>query len=325
MRDIRFAILGAGNIAHQMGRTIAEMEGVDAYAVASRDREKAWEFSQEYGFSKAYGSYDEMLEDEAVDLVYIATPISHHYEHITRCLEHGKHVLCEKAFTTNAREARAVTALAQEKQLLLAEAIWTRYMPSRQQLQELLESGVIGTPRSLTANLGYMAGHVPRLQQPSLSGGALLDIGVYPVNFASMAFGNEIERIEAGAVLTKAGVDEQTSMTFYYQDGRIAQLFASMTVQTDRRGIIYGSRGMIEVENINNCEGISVYNTARERVAFYKAPPQITGFEYQVRSCLDAIRCDVCECPEMPHAETIRMMALMDEIRAKCEVRYPHE
>lgn len=155
---INIAILGLGGIAVKMATTLGLMvdkghQGLCPYAVAARDGARAEKFAKDYGFQKAYGSYEAMLSDPEVDLVYIATPHSHHHEHITLCLEHGKHVLCEKAFTVNAKQAQDVTALAQAKGLLLAEAIWTRYMPSRAIVQQLILSGAIGIPRILTANL----------------------------------------------------------------------------------------------------------------------------------------------------------------------------
>lgn len=138
------AILGAGQIAHKMAATITKMEMVEAYAIAARDAKRAQSFAEQYGFTKAYGSYEEMLSDKEVDLVYIATPHSHHYEHIRLCLAHQKHVLCEKSFTVNARQAREVLQMAEEKGLLLTEAIWTRYMPSRKMVNDIIDSGVIG-------------------------------------------------------------------------------------------------------------------------------------------------------------------------------------
>ena len=188
---MKIGILGAGGIAVQMAKTVAGMKDVENYAVAARSFERAQAFAEKYGFSKAYGSYEEMLADPQVDLVYIATPHSHHYLHAKMCLEAGKNVLCEKAFTVNADQARKLFALAKEKDLLITEAIWTRYMPSRKMIDDIISSGVIGEVTAVTANLNYAISEVERIRKPELAGGALLDVGVYTINFASMVLGDK--------------------------------------------------------------------------------------------------------------------------------------
>ena len=205
------AILGCGSIAHTMARTLAAMrdagEAVCLYAAASRDLARAEAFAREEGFIKAYGSYEEMAADPAVDLVYVASPHSHHAEHMKLCIAHGKAVLCEKAFTANAAQAREVLDLAREKGVLVAEAIWTRYMPSRKIIDELIASGTLGDVKLLTANLHYAIDHIRRIREPELAGGALLDVGVYPLNFCSMFFGNDVVNMESTVQLMDTGVD----------------------------------------------------------------------------------------------------------------------
>jgi len=212
------AILGCGSIAHTMARTLAGMrdagESVCLYAAASRDLRRAQEFAEQEGFVKAYGSYEEMAKDPDIDLVYIASPHSHHAEHMKLCIEHGKAVLCEKSFTANAVQAREVLALAREKNVLVAEAIWTRYMPSRRIIDELIASGALGELKLLTANLHYAIDHVRRIREPELAGGALLDVGVYPLNFCSMFFGNDVVKMESTVKLMDTGVDESENFTF---------------------------------------------------------------------------------------------------------------
>ena len=176
---MNIGFIGAGQIANTMAYTMQRMEDVNLYAVAARDLDRAEAFAARYGFEKAYGSYGEMLLDPNVELVYIATPHSHHAEHMKLCIAHGKHVLCEKAFTLNAAQAREVAALAKEKGVYVAEAIWTRYMPSRAMINEVLASGVIGNITAMTANLCYPVSSRERCIQPELAGGALLDVGIY--------------------------------------------------------------------------------------------------------------------------------------------------
>lgn len=322
---VKMGIIGAGRIAGFMGETLRGMDTVERYAIAARDLERARAFADQYGFEKAYGSYEEMLEDDQVELVYIATPHSHHYDHVKLCLEHGKHVLCEKAFTVNERQARELFAMAEEKGLLLTEAIWTRYMPMRKTLDEVLASGVIGTPHMLAANLSYIIDWKDRIKKPELAGGALLDIGIYTLNFASMVFGDDVEKITGTAVFNEYGMDMQENITLVYRDGRMAALNASARSLSDRRGIIYGDKGYIETENINNCGGIRVYDGNRILVASYETPEQITGYEYEVEACVYAIEHGELECPQMPHEETLRMLRWMDELRRQWGIVYPME
>ena len=325
------AILGCGSIAHTMARTLKGMrdagESVCLYAAASRDLARAEAFAREEGFEKAYGSYEEMAADPAVDLVYIASPHSHHAEHMKLCIEHGKAILCEKSFTANAAQAREVLALAREKGVLVAEAIWTRYMPSRKIISDLIASGTLGEVKLLTANLHYAIDHIRRIREPELAGGALLDVGVYPLNFCSMFFGNYPERIESTVQLIDTGVDASENFSFYYADGRVAQMHAGTACRSDRRCSICGTKGYIVVENVNNPEKITLYLAEENHEIAHdiEIPKQISGYEYQVRACMKALTEGAIECPDMPHSETIRVMELMDELRAQWGVKYPFE
>lgn len=322
---MKIGILGAGSIAHKMAETVGSMDKTEIYAVASRSLEKAENFAKQYQIPKAYGSYQEMLMDSYVDLVYVATPHSHHYEHVKMCLEHGKHVLCEKAFMINSSQAKDVVGIARKKKLLLAEAIWTRYMPSRTLIREAVDSGIIGEVTSLTANLGYAIGNKERLVRSDLGGGALLDLGVYPINFALMVFGEDYQDVTAQGILSDQGVDLQNSITLTWKNGRMALLHSNMQALTDRRGIIHGDKGYLVVENINNCEAISAYDLDRRLIKQYGIPEQITGFEYEVESCRKALENGEIECKEMPLANSVAVMELMDRIREILGIRYACE
>ena len=322
---MKFSILAPGGIAHKMAQAVSGLKEVERYAVASRDLGRAEAFAGQWGFEKAYGSYEEMLQDPQVELVYVATPHSHHYQYAKMCLEHGKHVLVEKAFTVNAAQARELVKLAEEKGLLLAEAIWTRYMPSRKMIDEIVDSGVIGKVTSLTANLGYVLPHVERLQSPELAGGALLDLAVYPINFALMTFHGKVEKVTSTAVMSPKGIDWMNAITLTFEDGKMAVLHSNMLAQTDRQGVINGDKGYIEVQNINNCEEIRVFDLNRKITARYQVPEQINGYEYEVLACRKAIEQGKTECEEMPHAETIRVMELLDQIREEWGMKFPCE
>lgn len=321
----QIGIIGTGNIAAVMAETINKMKNVKLYAVASREKVKADVFAGKYGCKKAYGSYEELALDNKVDLIYIATPHSEHFANAKMCMEHGKPVLCEKAFTANAAQAEELIRLSEEKGVFLAEAMWTRYMPMLTTIREVIGSGVIGEPKTLTANLGYVLTSVDRLKNPSLAGGALLDLGIYPLNFALMLFGYNIAKISSTCTYTDTGVDEQDSITLQYIDGKMAHLNCSMVSLSDRKGIIYGTKGFIIVENINNFESVAVYDSLYKKVGLYKCPKQISGYEYEVEASIKAIRSHQNECIEMPHAETLRVMKIMDSIRKEWGIIYPFE
>ena len=323
--NFNIGIMGSGNIAGIMAGTINKMKNVRVYAVASRQQVHADVFAGKYGCKKAYGSYADLVADKKVDLIYVATPHSEHYENVKMCLEAGKPVLCEKAFTLNAAQAEELVRIAAEHKVFLAEAMWTRYMPMLTTIREVIGSGIIGEPKTLTANLGYVISDKERLTNRALGGGALLDVGVYTINFALMIFGHNISKIASCCTFTETGVDEQNAICLQYYDGKAANLNSSMVSLSDRQGIIYGTKGFAVVENINNFESIAVYDRQYKKVASYKCPKQISGYEYEVAACIEAIKCGLVECAQMPHSETLRVMRIMDEIRSQWGMKYPCE
>lgn len=325
MEKFRVGILGAGHIAEKMAWTLTQMPEAEAYAVASRSIEKAQYFLDKYGFQKAYGSYEELIDDPQVELIYIATPHSFHHRHVRMCLEKGKPVLCEKAFMLNKAQAQDVIDLARENNVFLAEAIWTRYEPSRRILDEIITSGEIGTPTFLKASLSYPVANKERLRKAELGGGALLDLGVYCINFALMNFGSDIESIKSTCIRNEEGMDMQESFTFQYKDGRTAMLAASVLCADDRQGIVSGEKGYVIADNINNPLRFDIYRRGAEHVRTVEVPQQISGFEYQVQACIDAIRAGKIEPDAMPHDEILRVLEIMDGLRKEWGVEFPDE
>lgn len=321
----KVGILGAGSIARQMARTLAGMETAEAYAVGARDIDRAKSFAQEFGIGKAYGCYEDLLADPEVQLIYVATPHSHHAAQMKMCIEAGKHVLCEKAFTVTAGEAKEVLRLARQKGVLVAEAIWPRYMPMARTLRELCESDRLGKISALQGSLGYPVYHKERIRRPELAGGALLDIGIYPLTFAAIAFGDEVSAVSSSALFSDTGVDLQESMTLSYPDGRLAVLHATVIGITDRAGRILGDKGYAVVDNINNFECIRIYDNSHKLIEHIARPAQITGFEYEVQAAVDAIEAGELECPQMTHAQIIGMMERMDQMRHSWGFTYPGE
>lgn len=325
MKRYKIGFIGTGGIATKMANTINGMENAECYAVGSRSLDKAQSFANEHGFSKAYGSYKELANDCDVDLIYIATPHSLHFDNAKMCILKGKPVLCEKSFTVNAKQAEELLALAKEKKVFITEAIWTRYMPFSKQIKDLVDSGIIGRPYILTANLGYNIKHIERIISPNLAGGALLDVGVYPLNFAAMIFGKNIEKTVSTCLKTETGVDEHNNITLFFPDEKMAVLYSTMSAITDRQGVISGDKGHIIVENINNPQYAKVLDNNYNIIAEYHAPRQITGYEYQIQASIEALENGWIESPYMPHEETIRIMKQMDALREEWGIKYPFE
>ena len=319
----RIGIIGAGWIADKMAQAIAPVADIEINAIASRSIEKAEEFARTHNIPKAYGSYEDMVRDPEIDLVYIATPHSHHYEHSMLCIEHGKHVLVEKAFTANAGQAEKLIGAAREKGLFITEAIWTRYMPMTHKVKEIMESGIIGEPRIITATLCYMMEHKERIVRADLCGGALLDLGVYVLNFARMYFGTDIVKTVTNCHVGPAGMDMHECISLSFADGRMANLQAGALCLNDRQGIISGTEGYIRIDNVNCPEVIEVYRNYELVERIVRPSDMINGYEYQVYESIRCIQAGLAESPMMPHHETISIMKQMDELRKEWGVIYP--
>lgn len=320
---MKIGIIGAGWIADKMAEALAPLADYEVSAIASRSLEKAQAFAAERGIRNAYGSYEELVRDPEVDLVYIATPHSHHYEHARLAIEHGKPVLVEKAFTANARQARELIELAHERKVFMTEAIWTRYMPLSHKVKELMESGIIGEPRVLTATLCYMMEQKERIVRADLCGGALLDLGVYCLNFARMYFGADIARTVTNCHLGPEGMDMMESISLSFADGKMANLQAGCLTLNDRQGIISGTEGYIRVDNINCPERIDVVRNYENVETILRPADMVNGYEYQVYECRRCIEAGLLESPLMPHAETLSIMEQMDALRKEWGVVYP--
>lgn len=319
----RLGIIGAGWIADKMAEALAPLEDYCVHAIGSRNLDKAREFARRWNIPKAYGSYGELVDDPDVDLVYIATPHSHHFPHAMLALQHSRPVLVEKAFTANAAQAERLLDEAQRRGLFITEAIWTRYMPLSHKVKELIDSGVIGEPRVLTATLCYMMEHKERIVRPELCGGALLDLGVYALNFARMYFGTDIIRTVSNVLLGPTGMDMHECISLSYAGGRMANLQAGALCLNDRQGIISGTEGYVRVDNINCPERVEVWRDYELVQSFGKPEGMVNGYEYQVMECRRCIGEGLTESPMMPHAETLSIMRQMDALRKEWGVVYP--
>ncbi|MCL1867053.1 MAG: Gfo/Idh/MocA family oxidoreductase [Oscillospiraceae bacterium] len=320
---MNIGILGTGWIAKKMADTVNTMsknEDVKLMAVGSRTAESARAFSEKHVIPRHYASYEELCKDSNTDLIYVATPHRFHAENMLMALNADRNVLCEKPFTVNANEARKVIDLAVQKKLFVGEAMWTRFLPLREKF-DLVEQI---QPVSLTANIGYEISRVQRLYDLELAGGALLDLGVYAINFALMAFGNDVAKIESRCEYFQSGADISNEIKLTFSDGKIANLISTAHEQTDLMGVVTGNAGKLTFKNINNYEWVSLINEFGEETVWQR-PEQISGFEYQVRACADAIKQKSCEPCEMPHSEILKVMEIMDEVRRQCKIVYPFE
>ncbi len=320
---MRVGIVGAGWIAEKAAITLNGLDLCEAYAIGSRSQEKAEAFARKWNMRKAYGSYAELIADPEVDLVYVATPHSHHYDVTREALLAGKPCLVEKAFMANLRQAKEIVSLAHERQIFLAEAIWTRYQPAVGIVRGLIADGRIGTPRLITATLGYSMGPKPRIMRPDLCGGALLDLGVYALNFVRMFCDGRIERILSQCVKSDTGMDLTNAISIVLEGGVLANVQSSACCVGDNIGVIAGTEGNLIIDNINNPQRITVNTHDREFVEDIHVPQQITGYEYEFTACRQALLDGLLEPREMPLDETLYVMQLMDDLRREWGVRYP--
>ena len=320
---MRVGIIGAGWIAEKAAITLNGLKECECYAIASRSLDKAQAFANQWHIKKTYGSYSELIADADIDLVYVATPHSHHYDVTRQALLAGKPCLVEKAFMANARQTSEILDLAHQQNVFLAEAIWTRYQPVVDTVRSLISSGRIGTPRLVTATLGYSMGDKPRIMRPDLCGGALLDLGVYCLNFVRMFFPDNIVSIDSQCVKSPTGMDLTNAITLVLADGMLCNLQSSASCVGDNIGVIAGTEGNLIIDNVNNPQTITVNGPDRTYIETIRVSQQITGYEYQFLACRQALIDGLLEPREMPHHETLYIMQLMDSLRQKWGVRYP--
>jgi predicted dehydrogenase len=327
MKKIRWGILGCGRIAGKFASDLQYVEDAELAAVGSRELEKARSFAADYFVPKAYGSYEALVADPDLDVIYVASPHAQHHEHSLLCLRHDKAVLCEKAFALNLHQVKEMVAASKERGVFLMEALWTRFLPHYQLLMHHVHSGKLGSIRSVLINFGFKPTEpIPqRLFDPALGGGSLLDIGIYNVFMALSVLGRPDE-IEAWMTPASTGVDEQCAMTFRYVSGAMAQLFSSFAVHLATEADISGTAGRIRL-------GSRFYEPSTEifyypermdsatPLAFEKTPGW--GYHYQVRHVHECLRQGLTESPIMSHSESVLLMETLDRVRKKAGIVYP--
>ncbi|WP_461189448.1 Gfo/Idh/MocA family protein [Arthrobacter sp. Z4-13] len=329
---LRWGVIATGGIARSVSEDLALLADAELYAVSSRGQDTADAFAAMYGFGQAYGDdggahgYQRLLADDAVDVVYVATPHAQHHEIVLAALNAGKHVLCEKAFTINAREAAELIDLARSRKLFLMEAVWSRFLPGMQRAFEIAASGEIGDIHWVTADLGFPAPYssTARLWARRDGGGALLDLSVYPLLWALGTLGFP-QTVSATGHINDDGVDAQNAMTLGYNHGAQVQLTSSLLAHGPRTATVAGSKGFLQsIGSINNPREL-VIGTGRDERRVEAFDVVGRGYAYELREVTRCIQQGLIESPVMPLEDTLNTMRLFDGVRAQLGVSYPND
>ena len=317
MRKIKWGIIGLGNIANKFAQTVKAMDSVELEAVASRNKEKSEAFGRVYDVpsEKCYSSYEELVKDESIEAVYIAVPHAFHKEISILCLKNGKAVLCEKPVTMNGNEIREVINVAEENKIFFMEGMKTRFLPINQKIKSWINEGRIGDVRLLQADFGFNAQFDPmnRLFNKDLGGGALLDVGIYNVSYSSFIFGNYPKSIKSNSYIGKTGVDECVSINLGYEEGKQAQLYGAININTIRDANIIGTKGKICVPKFSNADTAYILIDGKEKKI--QMPFDINGFEYQISEVVKCINEGKLQSEIMSWNDSIEIMNIMDYIR----------
>lgn len=319
--SIRWGIMGCGRIARKFAADLAIVPGAELYAIATHNKENALDFSTKFPSKFVYHDYEEMLKNEDIDVVYIATTHNFHFENTLLCLRYGKAVLCEKSFAENAIQAKEMIATASAKKLFLMEAMWTRFLPHFLKVQEMISSGVIGEVKTMLNSFGYIpATDAPlRLMTKELAGGSLLDIGVYTIFMALQVLGKP-DYIQSQMTMSTTNVDAQTAMTFSYKNGAVAQNICTYLSNIPTESFIGGTKGFIKLPHrfhapLEFFEYSSAGFINKEIIPVKFAGG--FGLQYEITHVMECLREGKTESPMMSHADTILQMETMDEVRKR--------
>ena len=316
---LRVGILGCGTIAAKIAESLKGNKKAVIAGVASRERNKAKKFAAAHcPDAKVFTGYEKLAASDEIDLVYIATPNTYHYEHAIMCIKEYKNILVEKPFAMSKAEADSIFFEAKNRGIFVAEAMWTSYQPLHLKALEWIEKGRIGAVKYVSANLGYDIASVPRLNSPVLGGGSYLDLGVYTTNFALSFMGNDIKVSRVFARRVSSGIDRDTSYCLESEDGSIlGNFYVTMCADTDKDGVVVGERGKIKFTNINNYRKIAIYSNDDTLLEEVDGDNEfLRGYVYEFESCANAISKGLIQAPEMPWSKTVRIAQINDTIRS---------
>jgi predicted dehydrogenase len=323
---IRWGILGTGKIATAFATALQDTPDAKLVAVASRSVDSANKFGAQFGVTRCHGSYQGLADDDQVDVIYIATPHPMHHENALMCLNGGKALLVEKSFTMNRRQAEDIINLAREKKLFVMEAMWTRFMPAVVEAKRIVDSGEIGTPANVSADFSFAsdAGPEHRLFNPELGGGALLDLGIYPLSMSSFFLGH-VESVKAQAEMGPTGVDMQTVFTLRHEGGGVSACSCGLRSRSPTELTISGTKGYVRLhDRFHNTEQVTVTvvdGSARSERTL-TVPKSGNGYTHEAQEVGRCIRAGLIESPVMPHDETLNIMGTLDAIRGQIGLRY---
>ncbi len=325
MGKIRWGIIGAGGIANKFVEALNSIVDAELTAVGSRDAGRAAGYAQKYGAERYYGSYEELVKDPDIDIVYVATPHSAHFECTMMCLKAGKAVLCEKPFTINASQAKLLVDMARKQKVFLMEAMWTRYLPAIVKVRELLASGAIGEVRMVKADFGFRTDIISesRLFNHELGGGALLDVGIYPLSFASMILGSKPLKALGTSYIGTTGIDEQCAFLLTYEGGGLAVLSGAIRTYIPQDAWVLGTEGSIKISEFWHAHSVEINRDGK--VEILRMPYLSNGYAHEAIEAMDCLRNGRLESSVMPLDETVDLMQVLDGIRSQMELKYPGE
>lgn len=321
---IRWGIMGLGKIAHKFAQDLKQVDNAVITAVGSRSINKATDFASSYDAKNAYSSYEELAQDPDVDIIYIATPHSLHYKNTLLCLNHGKSVLCEKPFALNEQQAEEMAALARSKNLFLMEGVWTRFIPATQKLLELLEQESIGDLHYLKADFGFIVNAPPesRLVDKNLGGGALLDIGIYPLYLSMLVLGNPID-IKANAILAPNGIDQFCSVIASFPNNTQAVMESSFISNTPTEAFIYGSKGYIKMHRkFHQTEKLELHLYESETTQVFELPIKGNGYVHEIEHVHERLQANATESDLLPLEMSLQLTRHLDRIKELIGLQY---
>lgn len=325
-RKVKWGFLGCGIVANKFAKGLETVAGAELAAVASRTAGKAEEFARKYSVQDYYDNYEDLVKNPEIDVIYVSTTHNFHYENVLLCLENNKHVLCEKAFTINALQAQQVIRKAREMRLFLMEAMWTRFLPCTIELKRILSEELIGDIKLFTADFGFRVEWNPehRLLNPILAGGTLLDLGIYPISFASMIFKQPPIAMKSFASIGKSDVDEHVGYLFEYEKGAKTLITTSYQITTPHDAMIAGTKGYIKIPVFYNPTKM-ILKLEGEDEKLLELPFKSTGYNYEIAEVNRCIREGKIESEIMPLDETLEIMNTMDALRLEWGLKYPEE
>jgi len=327
MNEIRWGIIGCGVMSGRCATGLRNLKNARLVAAGARDAERAADFASKYGIEKSCGSYEELAADPNIDVVFIGSIHPAHMENTLLCIENGKSVLCEKPFAMNANQAKRMIDSAQSAGVFLMEAMWTRFLPGAKQLKKYLDEGLIGNVNYFSADFGFRAERnlEGRILNPQLGGGALLDVGIYPISFASMLFGCQPTDIASMVEIGPTGVDEKAVFIMDYGNNRLANINCSINTNTSGEAVIAGTKGYIKLHRkFWSLEKMTLYlDNEKTKTLNYPFETGFNRYSYEAMAVMEDISNGKKQNCIMPLSETLQIMQTLDKIRDKWQLKYP--